>query len=262
MATNKSILALENVSIGYKESGKQSVISKGINVDFTKGTLIAIVGANGVGKSTLLRTLSNLQPALLGAIKIEGKSIKEFQPNELASQLSLVLTEQIASKNLTVGEIVALGRQPYTNWIGTLSEKDQLLIKQALKATHTLELADKKCHQLSDGQFQKVMIARALAQETPLIILDEPTTHLDMYHKAYILNLLKKLCADFDRTIIFSTHEIELALQLSDHLLVMKTNTVEFGTPEELIKEQVFESLFPDDLIIFDKNTASFRVKS
>ncbi len=255
------ILQIENLSIGYKESGKETVISKGINVDFEKGKLIAIVGANGVGKSTLLRTLSNLQPSLSGSIKINNILLDSFQPIELASKLSLVLTEQIASKNLTVSEIVGLGRQPYTNWLGKLSSKDKTLIEQSLAATHILELADRKCHQLSDGQFQKVMIARALAQETSLIILDEPTTHLDMYHKAYILNLLKNLCSEFNKTIIFSTHEIELALQLSDNLLVMKSDTVEFGTPNELIEMGVFESLFPNDLIVFDKNTASFKVK-
>lgn len=261
MTMKDLILQIENLTIGYRESGREAIISKGINVNFEKGKLIAVVGANGVGKSTLLRTLCNLQPALSGAIKIEGKLLEQHQPIELASKLSLVLTEQIASKNLTVSEIVGLGRQPYTNWLGKLSEQDKNLIRQSLDATHTLDLADRKCHQLSDGQLQKVMIARALAQETPLIILDEPTTHLDMYHKAYILNLLKKLCSDFNKTIIFSSHEIELALQLSDNLLVMKTDKVEFGSSAELIENQVFESLFPNDLIVFDRKTASFKVK-
>ncbi|NER18467.1 ABC transporter ATP-binding protein [Spongiivirga citrea] len=255
------ILQIQDLSIGYKESGNETVISREINVDFEKGKLIAIVGANGVGKSTLLRTLSNLQPVLSGSIKIDDQPLDLLKPVELAAKLSLVLTEQIASKNLTVSEIVGLGRQPYTNWLGKLSPKDKELIEQSLAATHTLELADRKCHQLSDGQFQKVMIARALAQETPLIILDEPTTHLDMYHKAYILNLLKNLCVEFDKTIIFSTHEIELALQLSDNLLVMQSDKVQFGTPNSLIETGVFESLFPNDLIVFDKKTASFKVK-
>jgi len=167
------------------------------------------VGANGIGKSTLLRTLTNVQKPLSGEIYINSKSVLDYEPVELAQQLSLVLTEQIASKNLSVFELVALGRQPYTNWMGNLSQEDITITNKALAQTNIEALKTKKCFELSDGQLQKVMIARALAQDTDLIILDEPTTHLDMYHKAYILKLLKKLAKDTGKTILYSSHEID-----------------------------------------------------
>lgn len=260
-ARSHIVLETKDLSIGYKSKQQTTLIAANINMSLVKGELVAIVGANGVGKSTLLRTLSKIQPALQGSIFLNEKELSLHKPLELASQLSLVLTEQIPSRNLTVVELIGLSRQPYTNWLGTLTKADKEFISKALTATHTAELADKKCYQLSDGQFQKVMIARALAQDTSLIILDEPTTHLDMYHKAYVLNLLKKLAKTTRKSILFSTHEIDLAIQLSDKLLVITENASVFGTPKELIEQQVFSSLFPDDLIVFDEKSASFKVK-
>lgn len=204
--------------------------------------------------------MANVQPKLRGSVLLNNKEISLYKPLELASELSLVLTEQLPSKNLTVSEIVALGRQPYTNWVGTLSKKDILKIKEALSLVEIEDIQHKKCYELSDGQLQKVMISRALAQDTPLIILDEPTTHLDIYHKAYVLKLLKRIAAETSKTILFSTHEIDLAIQLCDKMLVMNERATMFGNPCELIEKGGFSDLFPDNLINFDPLTGIFRI--
>ena len=255
------ILETKNLSIGYKSKKSDTVVASNININLNKGELVGLVGANGVGKSTLLRTLTQVQGALEGTILLNTKTLSEVQPIDLAKQLSLVLTEQIVSKNLTVFELVALGRQPYTNWIGKLLETDRDLVKTALRQTNILELQNRKCFELSDGQLQKVMIARALAQDTDVIILDEPTTHLDMYHKAYILKLLQQLVKETGKTILFSSHEIDLAIQLCDKMIVMTNNTVISDSPCNLISNGTFETLFPKDLIAFDNKTGNFRVR-
>ncbi len=258
---SNTILKTENLSIGYKTKKKETVIVSDISIQLKKGELIGLVGANGIGKSTLLRTLTNVQPKLKGDISINNKSLEIISDLELAQALSVVLTDAIASKNVTVLELVALGRQPYTNWIGTLSKTDKNIINKAIAYTNIEDLKHKKCYELSDGQLQKVMIARALAQDTDLIILDEPTTHLDMYHKAYILKLLQKLARETGKTILFSSHEIDLAIQLCDSMIVMTDSNVFSNSPCKLIEAGVFETLFPKDLIAFDEQSGSFKVK-
>lgn len=237
------------------------VVASGIGFSLEKNELVALVGANGIGKSTLLRTLCKMQEALSGTIILNEVSLKNYSFQQLAENLSVVLTEVPASKNLTVAELVALGRQPYTNWIGNLTDTDKNHIVEALKSTEIYELKDRKCYELSDGQLQRVLIARALAQDTPLIILDEPTTHLDIYHRASILKLLKTLCKSTQKTILFSTHEIDLAIQLCDKIIVMTPEKTHFNSPEKLIEDNCFSTLFPKNLINFDKNTAQFRIK-
>ncbi|REE24940.1 iron complex transport system ATP-binding protein [Winogradskyella pacifica] len=262
MKENKqhTILKAHQLSIGYKTKKAETVIASNINFELQKGQLIGLVGANGIGKSTLLRTLIKVQPELSGSIRLNNKDLKLTSTLELAKQLSIVLTEPLSSKNLSVFELVALGRHPYTNWIGNLTENDTTIIKKAMTLVNILELKDKKCYELSDGQLQKVMIARALAQDTDVIVLDEPTSHLDMYHKAYILKLLQKLTKETGKTILFSSHEIDLAIQLCDTMIVMQKDNVVCNQPCHLITEGVFESLFPKDLIVFDDKTGSFRV--
>lgn len=255
------ILTTKALSIGYKTKKVKSVVASNIDVNLYSGELVGLIGANGIGKSTFLRTITNVQPKLEGAVEINQKPLEQYSNIELAKVLSLVLTETVASKNLSVLELVALGRQPYTNWVGNLSEKDTTITLEALAQTNISDLKHKKCYELSDGQLQKVMIARALAQDTDLIVLDEPTTHLDMYHKAYILKLLQKLAKDTNKTVLFSSHEIDLAIQLCDRLIVMNDNQVFTDTPCNLIEKGVFNTLFPKDLISFDNATGSFKVK-
>ena len=254
------ILKTQDLSIGYKSKKKETTIATNINLELQKGELIGLVGANGIGKSTLLRTLTKVQSKLHGSVLINNNPLNEQNPIDLAKSLSLVLTEQVASKNLTVFELVALGRQPYTNWVGNLTANDITTINNAITQTNIETLKHKNCFELSDGQLQKVMIARALAQDTDLIILDEPTTHLDMYHKAYILKLLQKLVKETGKTILFSSHEIDLAIQLCDKLIVMTKDKVIIDTPENHITHGNFNDLFPEDLIVFDSETKAFRV--
>lgn len=255
------ILETKNLSIGYQSKKTDTIVASNINLKLKEGQLIGLVGANGIGKSTLLRTLTNVQLPLNGEIAIHSKNINDYSSIALAKVLSLVLTESVTSKYLSVFELVALGRQPYTNWVGNLSTKDVAIIELAIEKTNLTDLKNKKCYELSDGQLQKVMIARALAQDTSLIILDEPTTHLDMYHKAYVLKLLQRLAKETNKTILFSSHEIDLAIQLCDELIVITDNSITQNTPKKLIEQGAFNNLFPDDLIVFDEVTGAFRIK-
>lgn len=255
------VLQTEGLAVGYFSKKKSAVVSENIDFSLSEGQLIALVGANGIGKSTLLRTISGMQPMLKGNVLLKGKELHSYTSLQLARHLSVVLTESPASKNLSVLELVSLGRQPYTNWMGSLSKADQIIVNQALKVTNTEELSTNKCFELSDGQLQRVYIARALAQDTPLIILDEPTTHLDLYHRASILKLLKNLAKETNKTILFSTHEIDLAIQLSDKMLVMAREETYFDTPSNLIKDGRFDTLFPKETIHFDSETGRFTIK-
>lgn len=223
---------------------------------------MAVIGTNGVGKSTLLRSLIGIQDVLQGEVYINELKLNLLATDQRSELISIVLTEQPISKNLSVFELIALGRQPYTNWIGKLTSKDLKYVQNSLKLIDIENLQDKKCYELSDGQLQKVLIARAIAQDTPLVILDEPTTHLDIYHQAYVLKLLKKLTVQTNKAIVFATHEINLALQLCDRIILMEKDKVTVGTPDELVRDDVFSSLFPSDLIVFDKVSRSFKIKT
>ncbi len=256
------MLEVNGLTIGYISKKKITIVSKEINFSINKGELVGLVGTNGIGKSTLLRTLARMQPSIEGSIVINTLLLENYSSLQLANKLSIVLTESPASKNLTVLELVSLGRQPYTNWVGKLSETDKEIIQNAIQATEIESLVHQKCFELSDGQLQRVMIARALAQDTPLILLDEPTTHLDMYHRAYILKLLKKLAKKTGKTILFSSHEIDLVIQLTDKMVVMTPEKVHYNAPETLIKEGCFEELFPKETIHFDHETKRFELKN
>ncbi len=261
-AKKHKVLEVQQLSIGYEKRSTPLLISKDIDFSAHKGELLAVVGGNGVGKSTLLRTLAKVQPLLQGRIAIEGRDIQDLNLRQLAQKISLVLTEILPTKNLTVKELIVLGRQPHTNWIGTLSEEDIAKVEHAIHQVEIVDLLDKRCYELSDGQLQRVMITRALAQDTDIIILDEPTTHLDIYHKAKILKLLKDIAHRSNKLVIFSSHEIDIAIQLCDNMLVMQESKTVHGSPKELIKSKSFDHLFPEDLILFDSNTESFKMKS
>ena len=255
-----SCMYTDNLEIGYSQKHQSKVIAKGLHLRAQKGQLIALVGQNGVGKSTLLRSLCLLQQPLQGKVIIQGKNAADYSLPELAQQLSVVLTEKLPPSNLTVWELVALGRQPYTNWIGQLTEQDQQAINQALIATDLIEIQHQKHYTLSDGQLQKALIARALAQETPLIVLDEPTTHLDLVHKLKLLKLLKNLCLHQGKCILFSTHDIEMALAICDELIVMTPHQVVQGSPEKLIETGIMEHLFSDADVKFDVARKKFNL--
>ena len=255
-----NILSTKNLSIGYQDGKKETVVASGINLAFAKAQLIGLIGINGSGKSTLLRTIAGLQQPISGNIQIDGNPLSQFDPSELAKALSIVLTNQPISKNLSVSELVALGRQPYTNWLGTITQADEAAITDALTVTETIALKDHKCYALSDGQLQRVLIARALAQNTSIILLDEPLSHLDLHHKAAVLKLLFEIVHK-GKTVLFSTHDIEYALHKCDNLVVLKDNKVILGSPKELIEQGVMTDLFPSDNVSFDSNSKSFKLE-
>ena len=254
------ILKTENLSIGYQQKKNSKIIASNINLEIEKGKLITVLGKNGIGKSTLLRTLSKVQKPISGEIFIHQKNLQNFTEKELSTQLSLVLTERLPESQLTVYELIALGRQPYTNWIDKLSSKDIEKVDTAINQTEIEHLKNNRFYELSDGQLQRVLIARALAQDTEIIILDEPTAHLDMHHTIKIFSLLKKLVADTNKTIIISSHEINLSIQLADEVMLLTENTVHFGTPTELITINAFDTLFPKELVNFNKTLQQFVI--
>ena len=260
MSKNKNILTTSNLSIGYRTKKETNIIAENLNLNLQQGKLIALIGGNGIGKSTLLKTLTGILKPISGTVFLNEKDIQLFDSNELAQNLSLVLTEKLPQSNLTVFELIALGRQPYTNWIGKLSETDLEKIKEAIELTQIEHLSDKKHYEISDGQLQKVLVARALAQDTPLIILDEPTTHLDLLHKVSMFKLLKKLALETNKCILFSTHDIDLAIQLSDEMIVMSDHFIVQDEPCNLISKGVFTKLFKDLSIVFDEEKGKFII--
>lgn len=258
--SNKNILSTSNLSIGYKTKSSTIIIGKNLNVNLREGKLIALIGANGIGKSTLLRTITGIQKPISGTVLLNEKNIHELNSLTLAQNLSVVLTEKLPPSNLTVWELIALGRQPYTNWIGKLTPKDISKVNEAIELTQIGHLKSKMHYEISDGQLQIVLIARALAQDTPLIILDEPTTHLDLLHKVLLFKLLKKLTQETGKCILFSTHDIDLAIQLSDEMIIMTPETVVQDQPCNLILKGSFNSLFQDEHIVFDSEKGKFVI--
>lgn len=258
----KTVLHTENLSIGYVSKKDVTTIASNVRLSLQKGKLLSLVGPNGIGKSTLLRTITGIQQPTSGNVFLGNDDIQKLSALELSKNLSVVLTEKLPPSNLTVFELVALGRQPYTNWIGKLSGEDHFKIQNALELAQISQLSDKKHYEISDGQLQKVLIARALAQDTPLIILDEPTTHLDLLHKVSLFRLLKKLTQETDKCILFSTHDIDLAIQLSDEMIVMTAQNVIQDTPSNLIQKGIFDALFKDEHIVFDVEKGKFIFKN
>ena len=259
---NKIILQASKISIGYTSKKAKNIIAANIDLSLEKGKLIALFGANGIGKSTLLRTLTSIQKPISGTVSLNGKTIQEMDFLSLAQNLSVVLTEKLPPSNLTVWELIALGRQPYTNWIGTLTDNDITKINEAIELTQITDLTQKRHYEISDGQLQIVLIARALAQDTPLIILDEPTTHLDLLHKVVLFKLLKKLTQETGKCILFSTHDIDMAIQLSDEMIIMTPENTVQDQPCNLILKGSFNTLFKDEHIVFDNEKGKFVITS
>ncbi len=255
------VLQATDINIGYSNKKETTVVASQVTVSLEKGKLTALIGANGIGKSTLLRTLIGIQSPLSGKVFLKEKDIHSLDNLTLAQHLSVVLTDKLPPSNLTVFELIALGRQPYTNWIGKLTEDDIAKVNEALELTQITHLADKKHDEISDGQLQIVLIARALAQDTPLIVLDEPTTHLDLLHKVTLLKLLKKLTQETGKSILFSTHDIDMAIQLSDEMIIMTPELVVQDQPCNLIMKGSFNTLFQDEHILFDAEKGKFIIK-
>jgi len=254
-------LETRNLAIGYKTKRSERAISTHINLTLKPGELVCLLGSNGSGKSTLMRTIAGLQPALEGDVLIGGTPLPDLRSTELARKLSLVLTERIEAGNLTALEVITLGRTPYTGWLGSLSAGDHAQIDQAIRMAGVETLIHQKIHQLSDGERQKVMLARALAQDTALILLDEPTAHLDLPNRVEMMRLLHTLARQTGKAILLSTHELDLALQSADVLwLLQPDGKLVTGIPEDLVLNGAFESAFAKSGFSFDKSSGTFNI--
>ena len=256
------LISARELTVGYKAgSGEQKTVAGPIDADMYAGELICLLGPNGAGKSTFLRTISGLQDPLNGNIELGGEQISNMRPAQLARRLSVVLTDSVRSANLDVFSLISLGRYPYSGWLGGLSAEDKKIIQWAIEATHTEAFIRRKVGQLSDGECQKVMLARALAQDTPLIVLDEPTAHLDLPSRIELMRLLHKLAKETNKGILISTHELDLALQVADKIwLLKKDGSLEPGAPETLVLNGGFEAAFDKAGIMFDKSTGTFNI--
>ena len=262
MEENKQhiILDVNNLSIGYTDKKKQNIVKNNLTFNACQGEFICLLGKNGVGKSTLLKTLSKVISKLDGTISINNKQLENYNTLSFSKLVSVVLTERLPESNLTVFELVVLGRQPHTNWIDNLSNEDLTKVNEALALTNTTHLKDKNIFELSDGQLQKVLISRALAQDTPIIIFDEPTAHLDIHHKIETFLLLKKLSKEAQKTIIISTHEIHWAIELADTIWLMTEHNCYFDTPQKLKEQNRFQELFDSLLVTFDAKSNQFKI--
>lgn len=240
------ILTTSDLSIGYKNGKSENILMEGLNLEIPHGKFIALLGANGVGKSTLIRTLANLQKALHGKVFLKEKEIKEYGSKEFARQVSLVLTDPVQSGNLNVMELVEMGRYPFTNWTGKLMTSDHEKVENAIHLCAISYLKEANLAEISDGQLQKAMIARALAQDGDLMLLDEPTVHLDANNRYTILELLRNLVTETQKSILISTHQVEIALKMADEIWLANCGeNIKCGTPKELIENGDIERSFP-----------------
>lgn len=260
--TDRPFLQLNRVSIGYHSHGHPHIVQTDLTLTAREGELIALIGKNGCGKSTLLRSIASLQPIWSGNILLNGKDIHTLTPKKRARLLSIVLTGQESVASFTVRELIAIGRDPYTGWLGSLTEEDQQVIDRAIAMTYLEGFGERNIHELSDGERQRVFIARALTQDTPLILLDEPTSHLDLPNRINIMLLLQKLARETGKTIFISTHELETAMQVADKLWLMEQGKgITVGTPEDLVLNGSFDIVFRHPSYEFDKEYGSFVVQ-
>lgn len=253
---NKEI-NISNLSIGYQKIP----LIEAINVGSNLSQFISIIGRNGEGKSTLIKTLTSLIEPIKGDISINNQSLFALSEIEKSKLISVVLTNKISIHNINVFDFVAYGRYPYTNWLGLNANNDNTIIFDAISLCNINYLSTKLYTELSDGERQKVNIARAIAQDTPIIVLDEPTAHLDLVNKIEVFKLLKLLVEKHQKTIIISTHQIELALQLSDEIWLINQKKVISSTPNELITNGEIDKLFANTDVVFNATTNSFTVK-
>jgi iron complex transport system ATP-binding protein len=251
----QSILQSHVLSIGYKNP-----IHENLNVELLAGELVCLIGPNGAGKSTLIRTLAGMQKPLAGHVLLMGEDVRRMDSRSLAQRLSLVLTERAEVGLLTGYALVGLGRHPYTDWGGNLSQKDEAVIRWAVEAVGAEDIAPRYVGELSDGERQKLMIARALAQEPALMILDEPTAFLDLPRRVEMMQLLRRLAHETNRAILLSSHDLDLALRNADKIwLLPKNGRLSVGAPEDLVLNGAFEAAFRSEGVVFDMQTGSFR---
>ncbi len=256
-----NILNVKQLEIGYVSGRKSNSLLLPIYARAKEGEIIAVIGRNGAGKSTLLRTLAGLQPPLAGEIYFKGRRIAEYSHREFARHVGYVSTEPVEVANMTAWDLVALGRFPHTNWMGRIDDDDDIMIMNALSLTSMASERNKYLSELSDGERQKVMIARVLAQDAGLMILDEPSAFLDAGSRYEILNILHMLSSDQGKTIIYSTHDLQMALTQSDKIWIVNDGKLKEGAPEDLMLDGSMNEIFESPSVHFDPADGTFSVK-
>ena len=256
------MLAVEDLAIGYASPRTPAhVVAEDINISLNESELVCLIGPNGGGKTTLMRTLAGMQLPLAGRVAIDGRDIHTMPARERAKRLSVVLTERVSAGLLSAYAMVGLGRYPHTNWSGALSDKDHEIIQSAIRMVGAETFMHRSVSELSDGERQKIMMARALAQEPRLMILDEITAFLDLPRRVEIMRLLRRLARTTGRAILLSTHDLDLALRSADRIwLLPKGGALQAGAPEDLVLNGAFESAFASEGIDFDREHGSFRI--
>ncbi len=239
MTDPKTYLSTRDLQIGYVQKGQENRLFSNLNLSLQGGKMICFMGPNGAGKSSLLRTLAGLQKPLRGEVIVGNAGGRKER------QIAVVLTDRVTAVNLTVAEIVTFGRYPYLGWNIRLTEEDRRIVNRSIEQVHIQPLLHKRLYELSDGQMQMVMIARALAQDTPVILLDEPTAHLDLNNRVEIMNMLRQLSRTTGKAILLATHELDLALQTADLIwLTGKNRDILTGWPEDLVLNGSFDDTF------------------
>jgi iron complex transport system ATP-binding protein len=253
MNDNNAIFSTHDLAVGYRNGKNEVTLLRGLNLSLHKGKLVALLGQNGAGKSTLLRALTCDERPLSGTIEVNGKNLLEMSQKDRSRLIGLVSTERIQAGALTVTELVGLGRQPHTGFLGRLDDEDREIVRQAMDQSGIISKADDYVASLSDGERQKAMIARALAQQTPIIILDEPTAFLDVASRIETMRLLQTLAHERGKAVLLSSHDISQSLMLADELWLITTDRqVLTGTPKKLIADGAMDHLFTNRSIHFN----------
>lgn len=248
-----ALLHTKALDVGFNGSA----VVRDAALELKAGEMAALIGLNGAGKSTLLRTLAGLLPPVAGSVFLNGMELATMNSMERARCLSVVLTSRPQAGLLDVATLVSLGRQPWTGHLGRLTAKDRERVHEAMERTGTLSFTDRSLGSLSDGEVQKVLIARALAQDAPVMLLDEPTAFLDLVNRVSIMRLLRTIAQDMQRAVLLSTHDLGSALQLCDKVLLVHGGTLWTGTPAEAIASGVLDRAFASEGLRFDPTTAS-----
>ena len=256
-----SVLSAKELTVGYRKGNSTSPVISGLNLSLSRGKLVALIGANGIGKSTLLRTLVGNQPPLEGEVSISGIRIGEISRKDLSLLLGIVNTERTQAGALTVREVVSLGRQPYTGFLGILSKNDKSIVEKAMQDAGILHKASSFLAELSDGERQKVMIAKALAQCTPIIILDEPTAFLDVASRMETMLLLHNLAHKQNKAVLLSSHDLSQSMMLADELWVVTNDRkIISGNTEDVVLLGAMDSIFASSIISFDLLQGDFCI--
>ncbi len=239
-----SILTTSNLAVGFSNPTSRVLLDR-INLSLKDGVLVCLLGPNGAGKTTLIRTLIGMHPPVKGVVLLDSDEIRQLSRRELAQRIGVVLTDRVTPAMMTARELVALGRQPYTGWLGTLSQEDEAIIEDVLQSTRTEMLAMRLVSELSDGERQRVFIARALAQQPRLLVLDEPTAFLDLPHRVELMMLLQQLTREDRRAALISTHDLDLALRYADVIWLLDgRGGMMVGSPQELTASGAFTHAF------------------